>query len=257
MDADDAARRPQPRVLGVSVQAVIMAGGRGSRLAPYTTVLPKPLMPLADRPILDVIMHQLVAAGVDHISISVGHLSGLIESWVRHHQAHIAVPVDFIYEDEPLGTAGALGNVARPTETFLALNGDILTTLDFAELVAHTQRTGAIATMATKERVVDVQYGVVHTDDHGRVERLEEKPKLSFRVSMGIYAMQPEICDLIADGERIDFPDLMLRAKDQGHVVQTLPFDGYWRDIGNREDYEAAIEDFATGSEQFLGPADS
>src|SRR4051794_31850973 len=107
------------------MRAVIMAGGRGSRLAPYTTVLPKPLMPLGDRPILDVLMHQLVNAGVEGISISVGHLGGLIESWVQH-QSGITTPVEFAYEDEPLGTAGALANVERPTETFLALNGDIL-----------------------------------------------------------------------------------------------------------------------------------
>jgi NDP-sugar pyrophosphorylase family protein len=234
------------------MRAVIMAGGRGSRLAPYTTVLPKPLMPLDDRPILDVLLHQLVAAGADGISISVGHLSGLIESWVRH-QTHIKAPIDFVYEDEPLGTAGALGNVERPPETFLALNGDILTTLDFAELIEHNRRTGAIATMAIKERSVDVQYGVVHTDGDGRIERLEEKPQLRFRVSMGVYAMEPEICDLIEPGERIDFPDLLLRAMERGHDVQTYPFDGYWRDIGNREDYETAIEEFAADRERFLG----
>jgi NDP-sugar pyrophosphorylase family protein len=229
-----------------------MAGGRGSRLAPYTTVLPKPLMPIGDRPILDVLMHQLVAAGVDGISISVGHLSGLIESWVRH-QSRVTAPVDFVYEDEPLGTAGALGNITRPRDTFLALNGDILTTIDFAALVEHNRSSGAIATVALKERSVDVQYGVVHTDDEGRVVRLEEKPQLRFRVSMGIYAMRPEICDLIAPGERIDFPDLLLRAIERGHEVQTFPFEGYWRDIGNREDYETAIEDFDADPARFLG----
>jgi NDP-sugar pyrophosphorylase family protein len=238
------------------VHAVLMAGGRGSRLAPYTTVLPKPLMPLGDRPILDVLMHQLVVAGVDGITISVGHLSGLIESWVRH-QSHITAPVDFVYEDEPLGTAGALGNIARPDSTFLALNGDILTTLDFAALVEHNRTTGAIATMAIKQRSVDVQYGVVHTDGDGRIERLEEKPQLTFRVSMGIYAMEPAICDLIADGERIDFPDLLLRAIERGHDVQTYPFDGYWRDIGNRDDYETAIEEFSADPAMFLGPAEA
>lgn len=246
--ADPVIARPE------GMHAVLMAGGRGSRLAPYTTVLPKPLMPLGDRPILDVLMHQLVAAGVDGISISVGHLSGLIESWVRH-QSRVTVPVRFVYEDEPLGTAGALGNIERPADTFLALNGDILSTLDFAALVEHHRAHGAIATVAIKERSVDVQYGVVHTDARGCVERLEEKPQLRFRVSMGIYAMQPAICDLIEPGERIDFPDLLLRAIDRGHDVQTFPFDGYWRDIGNREDYEMAIDDFAADPARFLGDA--
>jgi NDP-sugar pyrophosphorylase family protein len=229
-----------------------MAGGRGSRLAPYTTVLPKPLMPLGDRPILSVVLSQLVGAGVESISISVGHMGSLIEAWVRD-QADPGVPVEFVYEDEPLGTAGALANVQRPDATFLALNGDILTTLDFGRLVAHNTGRESIATMAVKERVVDVQYGVVHAAGDGRVVRLEEKPQLGYTVSMGVYAMQPQIIDLIGAGERIDFPDLILRAIAAGHEVQTYRHEGYWRDIGNRDDYEAAIEDFEAAPQQFLG----
>src|SRR4051812_7477926 len=137
-----------------AVHAVIMAGGRGTRLAPYTTVLPKPLMPLGDRPILDVLIRQLVRDGVDAITISVSPLSGLIESWIAHHGGY-GVEIGFVYEDTPLGTAGALRNVQRPTSTFLALNGDILTTLDFARLIAHNREAGAIATIATKRRSVD------------------------------------------------------------------------------------------------------
>jgi NDP-sugar pyrophosphorylase family protein len=234
------------------MRAVIMAGGRGTRLAPYTTILPKPLMPLSDRPILDVLLCQLIRDGVTAITISVIPLSGLIESWVRHHGDY-AIPVDFVYEDAPLGTAGALRNVDRPDSTFLALNGDVLTTLDVRELVARSRQTGAIATVATKRRTVDVEYGVVHTDERGRVKRLEEKPKLAFTVSMGIYAMEPAIVDLIADDERVDFPDLLLRAMAAGHEVGTLEYDGYWRDIGNRMDYEAAIAEFEAAPEQFLG----
>ncbi len=228
-----------------------MAGGRGSRLAPYTTVLPKPLMPLDDRPILDVLLRQLVAGGVQRVSISVGHLSGLIEGWVRHQPSY-GVPIAFAYEDQPLGTAGALANVERPTSAFLALNGDVLTTLGFGDLLEAHAASGAIATMAVKERSVDVQYGVVHADAEGRIERLEEKPRLCFTVSMGIYAMEPEIIDLIAPGERIDFPDLLLRAMERGHEVRTYDHDAYWRDIGNRDDYEAAIEDFIAQPGRFL-----
>lgn len=237
------------------LHAVIMAGGRGSRLAPYTTVLPKPLMPLDDRPILGVVLEQLAVAGVTGVTISVGHLSGLIESWVRHHEPSLAVPVDFAYEDEPLGTAGALGNIERPGSTFLALNGDILTDLDFGTLITRNRDTGAIATMAVNERTVQVEYGVVHTADDGTIARLEEKPTLRYRVSMGVYAMEPGIIDLIGPGERIDFPDLLLRAMEQGHAVQTLPFAGYWRDIGNRGDYEGAIADFANDRSRFLASA--
>jgi len=237
------------------LHAVIMAGGRGSRLAPYTTVLPKPLMPLDDRPILGVVLEQLVEAGVTSITISVGHLSGLIEGWVRHHEPSLGVPVHFVYEHEPLGTAGALANMRRPTETFLALNGDILTDLAFTRLIERNSETGAIATMAINERTVQVEYGVVHTTADGLIARLEEKPTLRYRVSMGIYAMRPEIIDLITPGERIDFPDLLTRAMARGNAVQTLPFDGYWRDIGNRDDYEGAIADFAEDRGRFVASA--
>jgi NDP-sugar pyrophosphorylase family protein len=235
------------------MHAVIMAGGRGSRLRPYTTVFPKPLMPLDDRPILAVVLEQLVNAGVTGVTISVGHLAGLIESWVDH-QSHVDVPIGFVYEDEPLGTAGALANVALPGGTFLAMNGDILTTLDFAALAGHQDAAGgAVATMATNVRTVDVQYGVVHTDERGHIARLEEKPRLSYNVSMGVYAMSPELVSLIEPGERIDFPDLLLRAIERGHDVATFPFDGYWRDIGNAGDYEQAIADFEADPAKYLG----
>jgi NDP-sugar pyrophosphorylase family protein len=235
------------------VHAVIMAGGRGTRLAPYTAVLPKPLMPLNDRPILDVLVRQLLRDGVKGITISVSPLSGLIETWMRHHGRY-GIPIDFVYEDAPLGTAGALRNIRRPDSTFLALNGDVLTTLDVRDLIAHNRETGAIATMAIKRRTVDVEYGLVHLHSDGRVDRLEEKPQLAFTVSMGVYAMAPSIVDLIGDGERIDFPDLMVRAMNAGHTVDTLLYDGYWRDIGNPADYEAAIVDFDANPDEFLGP---
>lgn len=236
------------------MRAVIMAGGVGSRLAPLTTVLPKPLMPLTDRPIIDVLLRQLVDAQVEHVSISVGHLGGLIETWVTH-DADYGVPISFLYEDTPLGTAGALRNLEDPGGTFLAMNGDILTTLPFADLVAQHEQRGAIATVAIKERTVGVEYGVVHTDADGAIVRLEEKPSLAFTVSMGVYAFDPRIITLIEPGERVDFPDLLLRAIDSGESVGTYRFDGYWRDIGNRDDYEAAVADFADDAARFVRPA--
>jgi NDP-mannose synthase len=233
------------------MKAVIMAGGRGSRLAPYTTVLPKPLMPLADRPVIDVVLRQLVRAGVEGVLISVGHLGSLLESWIRS-EADYGVPVSFLYEDEPLGTAGALGNIESPEGTFLALNGDILTTLSFAELADFHRTSKAIATMAVKERTVEIEYGVVHRGDDGYVMRLEEKPRLGYTVSMGVYAFDPAIVEHIERGERVDFPDLLARAIAAGDRVAAYPFDGYWRDIGNRDDYEAAIADFGADPRRFL-----
>ena len=229
-----------------------MAGGRGTRLAPYTTVLPKPLMPLADRPIIDVMLRQLVRSGVREIEIMVGHLGGLIESWIRNEPDYGA-RIAFTYESEPLGTAGALGKLEGLTGPFLAANGDILTTLPFRELVDDHGRSDAIATMAVKDRAVDVEYGIVHTTGDGVVSRLEEKPTLRYTVSMGVYAFDASIVGYIEPGERIDFPDLLTRVMEDGRSVRAYPFTGYWRDIGNRDDYAAAIDDFAEDAARFLG----
>jgi NDP-sugar pyrophosphorylase family protein len=234
------------------VRAVIMAGGRGSRLAPYTTVIPKPLMPLGDRPIIDVLIRQLVAAGAEGVAVSVGHLGGIIESWVGRED--YGVPVSFLYEDEPLGTAGALRG-ADVDDVFLAMNGDVLTTLAFADLLAGHRASGALATVAVTERTTQVEYGVVHSDESGRLVGLEEKPKLRYTVSMGVYAFNPEVRELIAPGEAIDFPDLLWRAVEAGRPVSTHPFEGYWRDIGNPDDYEQAIADFAEAPARFIGGA--
>lgn len=233
-------------------RAVVMAGGRGSRLAPYTTVLPKPLMPLEDGPILEVILRQLARSGVDEVVISVGHLGALIESWVGQ-LADYAADVRLVFEDEPLGTAGALALVGESDGPFLAMNGDILTDLDYAAMLAEHREAGAIATVAVNERTVNVEYGVVHHDDDGVLERLEEKPTLRYTVSMGVYAFDPAITGHIQPGERIDFPDLLLRARDAGERVRVHTHAGYWRDIGNRDDYEAATIDFAERREDFLG----
>ena len=234
------------------MHVVIMAGGRGSRLAPYTTVIPKPLMPLGDRPIIDVLLRQVVAAGASAVSISVGHLGGVIESWVGRE--HYEVPVSFLHEDEPLGTAGALRG-AEVHDTFLAMNGDVLTTFPFADLLARHRAAGELATVAVTERATRVEYGVVHADESGRLVGLDEKPTLRYTVSMGIYAFEPEIRDLIAPGEAIDFPDLLWRAVEAGRPVATHPFEGYWRDIGNPSDYEKAIADFAEDPGRFIAGA--
>jgi NDP-mannose synthase len=231
--------------------AVVMAGGRGTRLAPYTTVLPKPLMPLHDRPIIEVILRQLVAAGIDAISISVGHLGGLIEAWVRG-VGNFGVPISFLYEDVPLGTAGALKQAAPEEGSFIALNGDILTTLSFSALAEAHARSGTIATVAVNERQVNIEYGVVHRDSSQRLIGLDEKPTIRYTVSMGVYAFSTRVADYIEVRERIDFPDLLLRMLEAGEHVAVFSFDGYWRDIGNRDDYAAAVDDFGAAPERFI-----
>jgi NDP-sugar pyrophosphorylase family protein len=207
-------------------------------------------MPLHDRPIIDVILRQLVLAGVDQVCISVGHLGSLIEAWVRHNGEY-NVPISFLYEDRPLGTAGALKNAGVDVGTFLALNGDVLTDLPFADLIRAHESADAIATMAITDRTVLIEYGVVSADEFGWLVGLDEKPEIRYTVSMGVYAFDGRIVHHIEEGERIDFPDLLLRARERGERVATHPHRGYWRDIGNRDDYEAAIDDFAKSPEIF------
>jgi NDP-sugar pyrophosphorylase family protein len=240
-----------------NVRAVIVAGGRGTRLAPYTTVLPKPLMPLEDRPILDVVLTQLANAGIRQITISVGYLGGLLESWVRHAvDGRLPVRVEFLYEDEPLGTAGALANLEGVEDTIIAMNGDILTTLLPTDLLAAHRASGAVATVAMNVRTVPIEYGVLEvTERDGAMflTGLREKPKLEVTVSMGVYAFEPVVLEYLERGARADFPDLLQRLIDDGRPVGCHRFDGYWRDIGNREDYGQAVEDFAADPDRFLG----
>ena len=185
------------------------------------------------------------------MSLSVGHLGGVIEAWVRGEG--YGVPIAFLYESEPLGTAGALRN-AELDGAFVAMNGDVLTTLRFDELLERHRESGALATVGVTPRTTPIDYGVVHVDEHGAVTGLDEKPSLDYTVSMGVYAFDQRIVELIAPGERIDFPDLLARAMDAGERVLAHRFEGYWRDIGNPDDYASAVGDFAADPDRFLPP---
>lgn len=238
------------------VEAVIVAGGRGARLAPYTTVLPKPLMPLEDRPILDVVLTQLANVGLRRVTISVGYLGSLLESWVRHAiEGRLPLKIEFLYEDEPLGTAGALANLKDTKATVLAMNGDILTTLSPRDLIAAHRSSRADATVAMNTRTVSIEYGVLEVEERDGatyLTGLSEKPKLEYTVSMGVYAFEPIVLEYLEKGVRTDFPDLLQRLIDDGRTVATYRHDGYWRDIGNNDDYAKAIEDYAEDPARFL-----
>jgi NDP-sugar pyrophosphorylase family protein len=231
---------------GVTRRAVILAGGRGSRLAPYTTVLPKPLMPVADRPILDLVLRQLAGAGFDDVTLAVGHLAHLICA-VLGDGSEIGVSLRYHHESQPLGTAGPLATIEDLDETFLMLNGDVLTTLDFRELVDVHQRAGNVLTIATHRRVVQTNYGVLHTDgavgDTRRVVAYEEKPELPYIVSMGVYALEPAALAYVPPGEAFDLPDLVLALLGAGEPVGSYEFNGYWLDIGREDDYRLALAD--------------
>jgi NDP-mannose synthase len=232
------------------MKAVILAGGKGSRLAPYTTVLPKPLMPIVDMPILEIVLKQLKSCGFTEIVIAVGHLAALIKAYFGDGSG-LGLRVDYILEAAPLGTAGPLGNIKDLRESFLVMNGDILTDLDYGELVAHHKTGGSIMTIATHKRTVKIDFGVLETVD-GNVREYIEKPTLDYLVSMGVYVMEPAVRDHIKPGEYLDVPDLVRLLLASGERVNTYPFDGRWLDIGRQEDFIEAQARFEEHRDHFL-----
>lgn len=234
-----------------STRAVVLAGGRGTRLAPYTTVLPKPLMPVGDMPILEILVRQLRRAGISRITLAVGHLAALLEAYFGDG-ARFGVSLDYSYEDEPAGTAGPLALVDGLDQTFLVMNGDLLTTIDFEDLLRRHRARGATATVGLFEKHVQLGLGIVESDAGGRVTNYVEKPTLTYDVSVGIYAMEPAVLEHIEPGERLDLPDLVLRLIADGAQVDAYRFSGTWFDIGRPDDYAAASEHFEQRRDELL-----
>jgi NDP-mannose synthase len=232
---------------GTTRRAIVLAGGRGSRLAPYTTVLPKPLMPVGDRAILEILLRQLRDAGFDDVTLAVGHLAHLVRAVLGNGRSN-GTSIRYHTEDRALGTAGPLASIPDLGDTFLMLNGDVLTTLDFRAFVAAHVEAGNVLTIATHRRTIRTDYGVLHTDDgaHGPVSAVvgyEEKPELSYTVSMGVYALEPEAIEHVPAGRYYDLPELVLALLASGAPVGSYPFDGYWLDIGREDDYRRAQVD--------------
>jgi NDP-mannose synthase len=225
-------------------RVVILAGGRGRRLEPYTSVLPKPLMPIGNRSILEILVGQLADAGLRDLTLCVGYLSHLIRA-VFDNGRDDRVRLSYVKEAEPLGTAGPLLLVDGLTSTFLVMNGDLLTTFDYAAFLDHHHASGNVLSIATHRRQLASDYGVLRFGDNGdplRVSAYDEKPVVSFDVSMGIYAIEPKALGYIPHGTASDFPDLVQRLLETGQRVGAFPFDGLWLDIGRHEDYEQAVK---------------
>ena len=222
------------------MKAVILAGGKGTRLKPYTTVFPKPLMPINDKPILEIVIRQLKSHGFGEIIITVGHLSELIITFFGDG-GKFDVKIEYSREDKPLGTAGGLGLIKKElNETFLMMNGDVLTTLNFSDLVSYHKRNDAIATIALNKREVYIDFGVVELDDSDSIAGYIEKPKIEYLVSMGVYVFDPRVLEYIRPNEYLDFPDLIKELISNGETVKGYIYEGYWLDIGRPDDYEKA-----------------
>jgi NDP-sugar pyrophosphorylase family protein len=223
------------------MKAVILAGGLGMRLRPYTAVLPKPLVPVGDRPILEHIIRRLAACGVNSIDMCVGHLGELIRLYFsQQDKLPSELEMRWHTEDEPLGTAGALKTVPNLNETFIAMNGDVFTTLDYRQLIEYHQEQGAVLTVATRVRRVDIEFGVIENRD-GLIIDYKEKPSLQYEVSMGIYVYEPKALEYLPDGP-CQFPDLVLKLLGAGEKVAAFHSEAEWYDIGTFQEYERAMQ---------------
>jgi NDP-sugar pyrophosphorylase family protein len=237
----------------MSLQVVLLAGGKGTRLRPYTTVIPKPLMPVGELPILEILLRQLQRAGVREAFLAVGHLAHLITAFFGDGE-RLGVRLHYSLEDKPLGTAGPVGLLLdRLGDDFAIMNGDLLTTLDYARAFAAHLESGAAATICTYPREVKIDFGVLETDASGALTRYVEKPTHHFDVSMGIYMFKKSaVAPLLQPGERIDIPDLVRALQERGERVMTHRAPCYWLDIGRPEDYQEAQEVFERRQAEFL-----
>jgi NDP-sugar pyrophosphorylase family protein len=239
--------------------AVILAGGKGTRLAPLTTVLPKPLMPLGDGPILDVLLRQLAAQGWREVTLAVGHMANLIRAYCGNGSRY-GLKLRYLEEEEPLGTVGPLAFLpaAARQRPVLVMNGDLLTSLRFTDLVAAHVASGAVASIAVQRRDVQMDFGVIDlgesVEDSRPILNYREKPLIEATVSMGVYVFEPEAVGLIEPGLRLDLPEFVLRLLERGEKVAGYPFEGYWLDIGRHSDYQKALDDYERIKDALLAP---
>ncbi|MGH3886960.1 MAG: nucleotidyltransferase family protein [Pseudonocardiaceae bacterium] len=227
------------------MKAVVLAGGRGTRLSPYTLVLPKPLLPIGDRPIVEHIVRRLAAAGFLDIHFSVGYLGNLVSSYFSElTELPDGLRLSFGRETRPLGTAGPLRLVPGGPQPLLVTNGDVLTDLDYADLVAYHRRMGAVLTIATQLRETECDFGVVALGEDGRVIGFAEKPVQRHTVNMGIYVYEAPAFAYLREGAAMDVPDLVQTLLQAGERVVAYPFTGAWYDLGTPSDFERAARDF-------------
>jgi NDP-sugar pyrophosphorylase family protein len=238
------------------MQAILLAGGKGTRLRPYTAVLPKPLMPIGDvepLPIMEVVLRQLARFGFRDVTVITGYLTELIEAFFGDGRK-FGTRMNYRREVTPLGTAGGLALLDRPDEPVLVINGDILTTLDFAAMHRFHSERSAAATIASYPREVKIDFGVLEFgDDPHLLTGYREKPEFSFQVSMGLYILDPVAWDFLEAGQPLQMPDLLETMRMAGRPVHCFKEPCYWLDIGRHDDYATANEVFEARRRSFLG----
>lgn len=233
------------------MQAIILAGGKGTRMRPYTAILPKPLMPLGDLPILEIIIRQLKHYGVTKIVITVGYLSELIRTYFGDGEKW-GVQITYSYEQQPLGTAAPLKLIDSLEDNFFVLNGDILTDISLTDFFNFHLESKGLCTIATFDKEVKIDLGVLEVNEQNDIVNYIEKPKYNFGVSMGIYAFKKEAVDFIPPDIYFDFPELIKVLIGLNKPVKSYKFGGYWLDIGRKDDYEIALNEYEANESTFL-----
>lgn len=235
------------------MRALVLAGGKGSRLRPFTFTIPKPLVPIGEMPILEILIRQLKGQGFERITLSVGHLASLIRAFCGDG-SQWGIPIDYVYEDEPLGTIGCLGLLddLDGADRLLVINGDTLTDMSLAAAYdAHD--VGDALTICANRRSVDIDFGVLETGAGGYLASYTEKPTLHYRVSMGVNVVSVwAIGEAIARGERLDLPGLVGKLMAAGRKVRVREVDAYWLDLGRMQDLEEGEKVFRTNPQRFL-----
>ena len=235
----------------MSKQAVILAGGKGTRLRPYTVVLPKPLMPIGEYPILEVIVRQLAAHGFSRITMAVNHQAELIKAFFGNGEKW-NLDIKYSLEDKPLGTMGPLRLIPDLPENFLVMNGDILTDLSFGDFYNEHVSGEKLFTISSHKRQQLIDYGVLELNDQNDLIGFTEKPRTEYEVSMGIYMVSRKVLKFIPEGSPYGFDSLMLDLLKEKHKVAVKSYSGHWLDIGRPDDYMEAIEQFDSMKEKFI-----
>jgi len=233
------------------VDAILLAGGRGARLGPYTAVLPKPLVPLDDVPVLEILLRRLRMHGLTNLAICTGHLAELIMAFFGDGE-RFGVKLRYSREDKPLGTAGPIRAVKNLGDPFVVMNGDLLTTLDITALLDTHRENEDDATIAVYPREVKIDFGVMDVGADGLLEHYREKPVYHFDVSMGVYVFKKHVLELIAPDERLDIPELVGRIQNSGGRVSCYRSTCHWLDIGRPDDYAVAQAEFERDRTIFL-----
>jgi NDP-mannose synthase len=224
-------------------RAVILAGGRGTRLHPFTITLPKPLVPIGDQPILEIVIAQLIDRGFSHITLAVNHQAEIIRAYFGDG-GRWNVKIDYSLENKPLGTMAPLRLIPDLPDDFLVMNGDVLTDLCFDRLLAEHIRGRQLFTISAARREQTIDYGVLQIGPDGYLAGFQEKPKIPYSVSMGVYCVNKKVLDRIPDGEAFGFDQLMLKMIAERQRVRVVVHDGYWLDIGRPDDYRQALDDW-------------